>query len=98
MREPLRIALRVLGLVLLLVSVGCLVLLVWPGPGRVAEVLGVTCGDDGLGPSRPCSWLDAADLLWTGFVLLLIAGFVLRMWTRPEGTRPFTIDLGRRRS
>ena len=40
----------------------------------------------------------AADLLWTGFVLLLIAGFVLRMWTRPEGKRPFTIDLSRRRS
>jgi hypothetical protein len=97
-REPLRVALRLLGLVLLLLSLGCAVALIWPGPGRVADVMGVTCGDDGLGPSSQCSWLDAASLLWAGFAGGLLAGFVLRMLTRPDGHRPLVIDLRRYRS
>lgn len=97
MREPVRIALRLLGAVLLVLSLACAVLLVWPGPGRVAEIMGVTCGDGGLGLSHRCGWLDAALLLWSGVTGGLLAGFVLRMLTRPEGSRPFVIDLSRLR-
>jgi hypothetical protein len=94
-REPLRVALRLLGLLLLLLSLGCAVALIWPGPGRVADLMGVTCGDGGLGPSSQCGWLDAASLLWAGFAGGLLAGFVLRMLTRPDGKQPFVIDLSR---
>ncbi len=90
-------ALRLLGAALLALGLACAVLLVWPGPGRVADVMGVTCGDGGLGPAHQCGWLDAAGLLWSGLTGGLLAGFVLRMLTRPEGKRPLVIDLSRRR-
>jgi hypothetical protein len=43
-------------------------------------------------------WLDAASLLWAGFAGGLLAGFVLRMLTRPDGHRPLVVDLRRYRS
>ncbi|OBF22215.1 hypothetical protein [Mycobacterium sp. ACS4331] len=95
MPEPARIALRVLGLVLLMLSLACLVLIFWPGPARVAETLGQTCASDRHGSSHQCSWLDAADLLWTGVWLPLVLGAVLRIATRPAARAPRTIDLRR---
>lgn len=93
----LRIPLRLLGLVLSLVGAACAVMLVWPGPGAVAEALGVSCADSRRGPSHQCDWLDAADLLWTGCWVLLITGLVLVLITRPDGKGPLTIDLRRMR-
>lgn len=97
MPGPLRIALRLLGLVLLLFGVACGVMLLWPGPGEIAEALGVSCANSRRGPSQQCDWLDAADLLWTGFWVSTLAGFVLCLATRPEGKGPLTIDLRRMR-
>lgn len=97
MSEPVRIVLRPLGLILLVAGLACAVLLVWPGPAEIAERLGVTCGDGGLGPSRQCSWLEAADLLWTGCGLAIVIGAVLRLVTRPAGKGPRVLDLRRRR-
>lgn len=91
--EPARIALRLLGLILLVAGVVCAVLLVWPGPGAIAARLGSTCGDGGLGPSHQCSWLEAADLLWTGSGLAIVIGAVLRIVTRPPGRGPLVLDL-----
>ncbi len=95
MPEPARIALRVLGLALLVLSLTCLVLIFYPGPTRVAEALGQTCANDRHGSTYQCSWLDAADLLWTGVWLPLVLGAVLRITTRPAGSAPRTIDLRR---
>lgn len=95
MPESARVALRLLGLVLLVVSLVCVVLVFWPGPARVAEALGSTCANDRQGSSYQCDWLDAADLLWTGFWVSLVAGTMLRIVTRPKGKGPLTIDLRR---
>ncbi|MGW0163120.1 hypothetical protein ACWDUN_27750 [Mycobacterium sp. NPDC003323] len=95
MPEPARIALRQLGLLLLVAGLVCAVLLIWPGPGEIAERLGSTCGDGGLRPSHQCSWLEAADLLWTGCWLAIVLGAVLRMVTRPAGQGPRVLDLRR---
>ena len=38
--EPLRISLRILGVLLLIVSLFCLVALGWPGPHAVAGAMG----------------------------------------------------------
>ncbi|MCT7659940.1 hypothetical protein [Mycobacterium deserti] len=98
MPEVLRIALRLLGLVLLVLGAVCLVLLIKPGPQAVAEAMGAACAhNSGLGPSEQCTWWDAASLLWSGVWVSLIVGAVLRVVTRPRGRGPLTIDLRRRR-
>ncbi|MCV7430328.1 hypothetical protein [Mycolicibacterium bacteremicum] len=97
MSEPVRITLRLLGLVLLVAGVACAIALVWPGPSEIAQRLGSTCGDGGLGPSHQCSWLEAADLLWTGCAVAVVLGAVLRIVTRPAGRGPLVLDLRRRR-
>jgi uncharacterized membrane protein HdeD (DUF308 family) len=94
--EPVRVALRLLGLVLLIAGVACLVLLVQPGPHAIAEAMGVGCATSRMGPAEQCSWWNAAELLLTGFVGCVITGFVLRMITRRKGSGPITINLGRR--
>jgi hypothetical protein len=91
--EPLRMGLRVLGLLLLIVSLCCLVALVWPGPRAVAEAMGVSCANDRHGSNYQCTWWDAADVLVTAFGVSLVAGFVLRLVTRPAGQGPRTLDL-----
>lgn len=91
--EPLRIGLRILGLLLLIVSLFCLFALVWPGPYAVAEAMGRSCANDRLGSKYQCTWWDAADILLTAFGVALVAGFVLRLVTRPPGKGPRTVDL-----
>lgn len=84
-----------LGLVLLVLGVTCLVTIFWPGPAGVAEAMGVACADSRRGPSHQCSWVDAADVLWTGFWVSSVAGLALLLITRPEHKGPVTIDIGR---
>ena len=97
MPEPARIALRLLGLILLVAGLACAFLLVWPGPAEIAARMGSTCGDGGLGPSHQCSWLEAADLMWTGCWVTIVIGAVLRLVTRPAGKGPRVLDLRGRR-
>jgi hypothetical protein len=85
--------LRILGLLLLIVSLCCLVALAWPGPRAVAEAMGISCANDRRGTNYQCTWWDAADVLITAFGVSLVGGFVLRLVTRPAGTGPRTIDL-----
>jgi len=95
--EPLRIGLRILGSLLLIVSLFCLVALIWPGSREVAEAMGTSCTNDRLGSNYQCTWWDAADVLVTAFGVSLVAGFVLRLVTRPAGKSPRTLDLRRLR-
>lgn len=97
MPEPLRITLRLLGLVLLVAAVVCLVLIVKPGPYAVAEALDVSCRHQRIGPGDPCTVIDAVTLLWTAFWVSLVLGGVLRLATRPAGKGPLVLDLRRRR-
>lgn len=96
MPEPVRIALRLLGLILLVAGLVCAVLMFWPGVGAVAEALGSTCASDRSGRTHQCSWFEAADLLWTGCWLAIVIGGVLRLVTRPAGKGPRVLDLRRR--
>lgn len=96
MPEVVRISLRLLGLVLLILSAACLVLLFKPGPYAVADAMGVSCAYSETGPSEQCTWWDAAKLLWIGFWVCLIAGFSLRLVTRRSGKGPLVLDLRRR--
>ena len=93
MPEPLRISLRILGLVLVILSLSCLLALVWPGPHAVAEAMGMSCANDRGGTNYQCTWWDAADVLITAFGVSLVAGFVLRLLTRPAGRGPRILDL-----
>ncbi len=95
MREPLRIALRLLGLVLLVVCAACLVLLVVPGPQGVGEAMGVSCRNSDSGPPGQCSAFDAVSVLWTAIWVSFIAGVALRIATRPKGKGPMVINLRR---
>jgi hypothetical protein len=92
---PARIALRILGLVLLLAAAACVVLLIVPGPRAVAETVG-TCSTSHYGPDGPCTTWQTVVWLWVGFCLFGFSGFVLRLVTRPEGKGPLVLDLRRR--
>jgi hypothetical protein len=93
--EPARIALRLLGLLLLLGGLACAVLLIWPGPAQIAAFLGSSCASDDSGVSHQCSWLEAADLVWTGCWVSIVIGFVVRLLTRPAGKGPLVLNLRR---
>ncbi len=97
MPDSVRIALRLPGLVLLVVGAACLVAICWPGPSWVTDAMGVSCGDDSLDPAHQCTAFDAISVLWSGVWISLGAGFVLRLITRPGGKGPLTIDLRRLR-
>ena len=85
--------LRLVGLLLLILSLCCLVALVWPGPHTVAEAIRMSCANDRLGSKYQCTWWDAADVLVTVFGVSLVGGVVLRLLTRPAGKGPRTLDL-----
>ena len=91
-----RIALRLLGLVLLALCVTSVVLLFKPGPATVAEAMGVSCGDHHGDASSQCSAFDAASVLWTVIWVSFISGVALRIGTRPKGKGAMVLNLRRR--
>ena len=62
MSEPLRIGLRLLGLLLFLAGIAGVVALFEPGPSEIADWMGTTCDKNSrdLDPSEQC---DAGDVL-----------------------------------
>lgn len=98
MSEPVRIILRLLGVVLLLGGLAFLVLLVKPGPGEVAEWMGKTCSRGRtFRESVPCTWQDVLGMAWLAPAAILI-GFPLALALRPPGKGPFTLDFSRGRA
>jgi len=95
MPEAVRIALRILGLLLLAVGTACLIAIFWPGVDRVATAMGVGCSDDSLDDAHQCTAFDAVSVLWSGVWISLAVGAVLWIVTRPPGRGPLTVDLSR---
>jgi len=96
MSEPARISLRLLGVLLIALSVVIVVAMVVPGPGQIANWMGSSCAHETNGPSEQCSVFDVIGIL-TFVPFLFIGGAVLALVTRPAGAQPMTINLGGRR-
>ena len=95
MSEPLRIALRALGFVLLLLGLGIVLIMFFPGPRDVADWMGNSCAHTQNGPSEQCTIWDVVSLLEFAPILIIV-GAVLALVMRPSGGTPTTIDLSGR--
>jgi hypothetical protein len=93
-REPARILLRLLGLLMLLVGLAAIVLLFVPGPDEVADWMGESCAHGEGGRSEQCNVGDVLELVVIAPVLILVGG-VMTLALRPSA-RAITIDLSRR--
>jgi hypothetical protein len=96
MNEPLRIGLRLLGLLLFGLGVAMIVVLFYPGPGDVADWMGNSCAHTTNGPSEQCSIFDVLEFIFFA-PWLILGGGVLALVMRPSGKGPVTIDLSGRR-
>jgi hypothetical protein len=77
--EPLRILLRLTGVVMLIAGTAAVVLLVYPGPYEVAEAMGESCVHNDPGPTQTeeqCNVLDVIELT-LGAPAMIIVGLVL---------------------
>lgn len=77
--EPLRIFLRLLGVVMLIAGIAAIVLLFYPGPYEVAEWMGENCVHGDPGPTRTaeqCNVLDVIELT-VGAPIMVIVGLAL---------------------
>jgi hypothetical protein len=98
MSEPVRIGLRLLGFLLLLLGLGILVIMVFPGPRDVADWMGNSCAHTQNGPSEQCTIWDVLSLLEITPILIIV-GAVLALVMRPSsGSAVETIDLSGRRA
>ena len=95
MTEPLRIGLRLLGLVVFLVGLAMIVVLVYPGPVNVANWMGNSCAHTTNGPTEQCTIFDVLEFIFIAPWMILIGG-VLALALRPPGKGPLTIDLSGR--
>ena len=96
MNEPGRIALRLLGCLLLAAGIAGIVVLFKPGPSEIADWMGDNCAHTKNGPSEQCNVLDVVEILLISPWLILI-GAVMAAALRPSHKGPVTIDLSRRR-
>jgi hypothetical protein len=90
--EPVRIGLRLLGLLMFLVGVAAVVLMVYPGPRDIADWMGNSCAHTKGGPSEQCTIFDVLAILLVAPWLIIVGG-VLALALRPPGKGPVTIDL-----
>lgn len=98
MSEPVRIALRLLGVVLLLAGIAGIVILFNPGPSEVADWMGNSCAHSENGPSESCNVLDVLSLVAVAPILILVGGVMALALGPDKGTGAgFTIDLSRRK-
>jgi hypothetical protein len=82
---------------MLLVGLGIVAVMIYPGPRDIADWMGNSCANTRGGPGEQCSIWDVLSFLWVAPVLILV-GAVMAAALRPEGKGPVTIDLsGRRR-
>jgi hypothetical protein len=90
--EPVRIGLRLLGVVLLLAGIAGVVLLFKPGPSEIADWMGSSCAHNDSEAEQCTAW-DVIEILLVSPVLILIGG-VMALALRPPGKGPMTISLG----
>jgi hypothetical protein len=92
MSEPARIGLRLLCFLVFLLGLAMIVVLVYPGPGDVADWMGNSCAHTQNGPSEQCTIFDVLEFIFIAPWLILIGG-ILALALRPPGKGPMTIDL-----
>jgi hypothetical protein len=93
--EPARIGLRLLSFLVFLLGLAMIVILVYPGPGDVAEWMGNSCAHTQNGPSEQCSIFDVLEFIFIAPWLILVGGIMALALRRP-GKGPMTIDLSGR--
>lgn len=77
--EPLRILLRLIGVLMLIAGTAAIVLLFYPGPYEVAEAMGENCVHNDPGPTQTedqCNVLDVIEFT-LGAPLIVLVGLVL---------------------
>jgi hypothetical protein len=77
--EPLRILLRLIGVLMLIAGTAAIVLLFYPGPYEVAEAMGESCVHSDPGPTQTeeqCNVLDVIELT-LGAPAMVLVGLVL---------------------
>ena len=77
MSEPVRIGLRLLGLVLLLAGIAGIVLLFEPGPAEIADWMGDECAHGRNETGEQCNSLDVIEVLGGAPLLILIGGVLV---------------------
>ena len=96
MPNPVRILLRLFGLLLFLAGLALVVMLFKPGPAEVADWMGDECAHGRNTTGEACTALDVIEITFAAPMMMLI-GFVLAITLRPEGRGPWTLDLSRGR-
>ena len=94
MSEPARIALRLLGFLMLLVGLASVVVLFYPGPGDVAEWMGQNCARGRNSTGETCTVGDVI-LIALGSPVFILLGFVLTITLRPPDKGPITLDFSK---
>jgi hypothetical protein len=78
MNEPLRILVRLLGLVLFVASLVGIVFIVAVGPDQIGEGMGKNCRHGGHhGPSEWCTWQDALSIMQALPWICLVGGVLM---------------------
>ena len=95
MSEPVRIGVRLLSFLVFLLGLAMIVVLVYPGPGNVADWMGNSCAHTTNGPTEQCTIFDVLEFIFIAPWLILVGG-VLALALRPPGKGPLTIDLSGR--
>jgi hypothetical protein len=96
--EPVRILLRLVGLVMLLAGIAAVILLFEPGPAKVAKWMSNSCAHGQNEEAEACNVLDVLEFLAFVPILILVGG-VIALALGPDrgegagGAR--TIDLSR---
>ena len=93
MSEPLRIFLRLLGLVLLASSLAAVALIIAVGPDEVAEHMGRSCSSGRNHREYWCTWHDALGIMEMLPYTALVGGVLLLVLGRREKQATATIDL-----
>ena len=95
MSEPVRIGVRLLSFLVFLLGLAMIVVLVYPGPGNVADWIGNSCAHTQNGPSEQCTIFDVLEFIFIAPWLILVGGITALALRRP-GKGPMTIDLSGR--
>ena len=92
MSEPVRVGLRLFGVLMLALGFVIVFAMIFPGPKQVANWMGESCAHQKNGPSEQCNIWDVLSFLWFAPVLIFVGG-IMALVLRPERSQPMTINL-----